>query len=195
MMTSTSCCAPSAVAMPPALIASIGVVSTVTLSLLERGRVAAAVEHDALRDRRVARQHLRPQLGVGERDLVVHAEHRPQHLVRRAHRRAVALPVGIDRRERQQALLRAGEDPEAIPVRELRHVAQQGALRDRHVIFVAGHRQQPRRRSLEHHELGRDLGDARNELRGAGTGADHARPACRAGRRSCPTGPSGTTAP
>ena len=69
--------------------------------------------------------------------------------------------------------MRAGEDPEAIPVRELRHEAQQGALCDRHVVFVAGHRQEPRRRALEHHEVGRDLGDARNELRGAGAGADH----------------------
>ena len=51
-----------------------------------------------------------------------------------------------------------------------------GALRDRHVVFVAGHREEPRRRSLEHDELRRDFGDARNELRGAGAGADHGDP-------------------
>ena len=76
----------------------------------------------------------------------------------------------------KQALLRASEDPEAIPVRELWHVAQQRPLRDRHVVFVAGNRQEPWRRALEHDEIRRDVGDARNELRGAGTGADHGDP-------------------
>ena len=173
-MTSTSCAVPSASRSPVAQISAMGSVTQVHVVALQRRRPDAVVADDPLGRRWIVGHRLVEQVGpIAEAQPDVHPQQHAELLVGGTDRLAVAVPLRVDLDRRQHPLGVPPEQPEAVPLAVVRHVVEQPSMAVGQIGVVFEGRCQPVGGALEHQHLFGLLGDDRDELRGAGAGADH----------------------
>ena len=139
----------------------------------QRAQPAAVVLQHALAEGRILGNHLLEQLRVVA-DLALHVlgEGDAHLLVGGVDGSLRMRPARIDDQGRQQAVRTRPEDQEAVPAAVVGKVFEKPLRPVADAAVIVWIRNHPRRRTLEHENLGRLFGELGHQLEGAGAGAD-----------------------